>query len=141
MPPERRHRWQGSLDQILASQQQAGRLRAAQGFSSGEDHEVKSLAGVLPQILFGRCIRGSVIHSRHSMLFGDLNELIGFDLPVGLRFVEKEHHAGLLIDRRFQFLSRFDGDDTGAAEFHLMLVAGAMGFLLDYFEADSIAIR
>src|SRR6478609_9026965 len=33
---ERRHRWQGSLDQILASQQQAGRLRAAQGFSSGE---------------------------------------------------------------------------------------------------------
>ena len=84
----------GRLDQVLAAQQQARRLRPAQALAAGEADQVEPHLGVSPEVLDRRDVRGRVDQRRDVVLLGDLDEFLVVDLPLGVGEVEEEHHRG-----------------------------------------------
>jgi hypothetical protein len=114
------------LDERLASQQQAGALRARDPLPAREGDEIEAHLRVLPEILDGRHVGGGVVEGGDTVLLAKLRELLVSDLPDVVVRVVEEHHRGLRVDGPLELLARLHFHDGDAAVPHRVVVAEAV---------------
>jgi len=121
----------GGGDEVLAAEEDAGALGAADGLAAGEGNEVEAFFLVLEETFAGGGVGGGVEEGGDAAALGDGEPVAAVDVAVGVAIVEEEHHGGAVVDGAFEFVFGFHPDGFGADEKHLLFVAAAVRFLLD----------
>ncbi len=121
----------GRGDQVLAPEQQAGALRAANALAARERHEVEAHRGELPEVLDRRHVGRAVVHRHDLVLPAESDELLVPNLPDRVVVVVEEHHRRLRADGALEFVGGLDLDDPHAAVADGVVVAEPVRLLHD----------